>query len=217
MKPNLKSLRTLKHPILYKNMKTLFTLLFLSLLSSQVFSQANPAQREDARIEREKVLRAADQLEILLPQLDALKTEVQALKTQVDRLQLENVTMKKSLSALETSRTKEREALLDEVSKILAESKPAKVAATPAPAKLSTNTTAKTLVTPKPAPPSTNQTTQEQIGYEHVVESGQTVSSIVKAFNEAGVKVTVKDIIQANNLGPDAKVRIGQKLFIPKK
>ncbi|MEZ5406019.1 MAG: LysM peptidoglycan-binding domain-containing protein [Verrucomicrobiia bacterium] len=193
------------------------SLLFSALCVLPLFAQNNPAQREDARMEREKVLRAADQLEVLLPQLDSLKNEVQTLKTQVDRLQLENVALKKSLGELEASRTKERDALLDEVSKIMAESKSTKPALKTE-AKSSTNITAKpTPLATKPVTLSTtNQPAQEQVGYEHVVGSGQTVSSIAKAFNEAGIKVTVKDIIQANHLDADAKVRIGQKLFILK-
>ncbi|MBX7158001.1 MAG: LysM peptidoglycan-binding domain-containing protein [Verrucomicrobiae bacterium] len=198
------------------------SLLFSALYTLPLFAQNNPAQREDARVEREKVLRAADQLEILLPQLDSLKNEVQTLKTQVDRLQLENAALKKNLSELEVSRTKERDALLDEVSKIMAESKSAKPILK-SQATTSTNTTAPAPIVAKPiatkpvAASTTNQPAQEQVGYEHVVGPGQTVSSIAKAFNEAGVKVTVKDIIQANHLDADAKVRIGQKLFIPKK
>lgn len=194
-------------------------LLSLSLVLFFASLQANPAQQEDARIEREKVLRAADQLEVLLPQIEALKNEVQSLKTQMDRLQLENATFKKNLSTLETSHTKERETILDEVSKILAESHPAKTLVKTA-TKTTTNSTPANLnpsANTKPIVSTTNQTTKEQVGYEHVVGIGQTVSSIAKAFSESGVKVTANDIIKANNLGPDAKVRVGQKLFIPKK
>lgn len=47
-------------------------------------------------------------------------------------------------------------------------------------------------------------------GYEHVVESGQTLSAIAQAY-----KVSVSAIKKANNLKSDT-VRVGQKLFIPK-
>lgn len=47
-------------------------------------------------------------------------------------------------------------------------------------------------------------------GYEHVVEKGQTLSAIAKAY-----KTTVDAIKKANNLKGDT-VFIGQKLFIPK-
>ncbi|MBR4611106.1 MAG: LysM peptidoglycan-binding domain-containing protein [Kiritimatiellae bacterium] len=46
-------------------------------------------------------------------------------------------------------------------------------------------------------------------GYEHKVESGQTLSAIAKAYG-----VSVKKIKDANNLTSDA-IRVGQVLFIP--
>lgn len=50
-----------------------------------------------------------------------------------------------------------------------------------------------------------------ETGYEHVVESGQTLSAIAAAY-----KVSVSSIKKSNNLKSDI-VRVGQKLFIPKK
>jgi septal ring factor EnvC (AmiA/AmiB activator) len=49
-----------------------------------------------------------------------------------------------------------------------------------------------------------------QTGYEHVVESGQTLSEIAAAY-----KVSVTSIRKANNLKSNT-LRVGQKLFIPK-
>jgi hypothetical protein len=49
-----------------------------------------------------------------------------------------------------------------------------------------------------------------ETGYEHVVASGQTLSTIAAAY-----KVSVSSIKKANNLKSDI-VRVGQKLFIPK-
>ena len=49
-----------------------------------------------------------------------------------------------------------------------------------------------------------------QTGYEHVVESGQSLSAIAAAY-----KVSMTSVRKANNLKSD-KLRVGQKLFIPK-
>lgn len=49
-----------------------------------------------------------------------------------------------------------------------------------------------------------------QSGYEHVVESGQTLSAIAAAY-----KVSASSIKKANSLKSDT-LRVGQKLFIPK-
>jgi len=47
-------------------------------------------------------------------------------------------------------------------------------------------------------------------GYEHVVQSGETLSAIASAYG-----ATQSAIIKANNLKNPDRVRIGQKLFIP--
>lgn len=48
-----------------------------------------------------------------------------------------------------------------------------------------------------------------QSGYEHKVQSGQTLSAIAQAYN-----VSVEKIKKANNLKSDV-IRVGQTLFIP--
>jgi len=52
-------------------------------------------------------------------------------------------------------------------------------------------------------------------GYEHTVESGQSLSLIIQAYREKGVKVTQKQVLDANpglNLN---RLQPGQKIFIP--
>ena len=57
---------------------------------------------------------------------------------------------------------------------------------------------------------SSGRKSASQTGYEHVVESGQTLSAIAAAY-----KVSMTSIKNANNLKSNT-VRVGQKLFIPK-
>jgi LysM repeat protein len=53
-------------------------------------------------------------------------------------------------------------------------------------------------------------------GYEHVVQSGETISAIAVAFREQGIKVTSDQIIAANpGLKPES-LKPGQKIFIPR-
>lgn len=47
-------------------------------------------------------------------------------------------------------------------------------------------------------------------GYEHLVQPGETISAIAKAYN-----ARVEDIVQANNLKSADVLRVGQKLFVP--
>jgi len=57
---------------------------------------------------------------------------------------------------------------------------------------------------------SSGKGSSSQTGYEHVVESGQTLSAIAAAY-----KVSTASIKKANNLKSNT-LRTGQKLFIPK-
>lgn len=49
-----------------------------------------------------------------------------------------------------------------------------------------------------------------ETGYEHVVEAGQTLSEIARAYG-----VTVDAILKANNMTNPDRIRQGQTLFIP--
>ena len=52
-------------------------------------------------------------------------------------------------------------------------------------------------------------------GHEHVVQAGETLSSIVHAYAARGVSVTLDDVLKANpGLRPE-RLRVGQKIFIP--
>ena len=51
---------------------------------------------------------------------------------------------------------------------------------------------------------------RRETGYEHVVQSGETLSAISLAY-----KVTVDAVMRANNLKDPNSLRAGQKLFIP--
>jgi phage tail protein X len=62
---------------------------------------------------------------------------------------------------------------------------------------------------------STANTSDKQNGYWQVVGSGDTISTIVKAYRAKGIKVTTEQILKANP-GLDAnKLYVGKKIFIP--
>jgi cell division protein FtsL/phage tail protein X len=62
---------------------------------------------------------------------------------------------------------------------------------------------------------STANTGDKQNGYWQVVGSGDTISTIVKAYRAKGIKVTADQILKANP-GLDAnKLYVGKKIFIP--
>jgi len=54
-----------------------------------------------------------------------------------------------------------------------------------------------------------------QRGYEYEVKSGDTLSTILAAYREQGVKVTTDQVLKANpGLKPE-RMKVGQKIFIP--
>jgi LysM repeat protein len=53
-------------------------------------------------------------------------------------------------------------------------------------------------------------------GYEYVVKSGDTLDAIALAYKEKDIKVTVAQILAANPGLKAERLRVGQKIFIPK-
>jgi LysM repeat protein len=65
------------------------------------------------------------------------------------------------------------------------------------------------------AAPVVDRSAPAEKGYEYTVQSGDTLSAIVQAYRDQGVKVTVDDVLKANpNLKPSS-MRVGQKIFVP--
>lgn len=166
------------------------------ILSTQA---ANPSQLEDAAIERRKILRAADQIELLTEQVNKLQQDIQSLQRDIEFLKTKNHQLEQQLEISETRRAKERELLLAEVAKSIARvsKRKAEEAAAAAVAKA--------------APQKSEQ------GYEHTVEKGETLWAIARAYRDQGVSVTPEDIRLANGMRKDSILRIGQRLFIPRK
>jgi len=54
-----------------------------------------------------------------------------------------------------------------------------------------------------------------QRGFEYVIQPGNTLSAIVQAYRDQGVKVTVDDVVKANPGLKPTSLQVGQKIFIP--
>ncbi len=52
-------------------------------------------------------------------------------------------------------------------------------------------------------------------GFEHIIASGDTLSTIAQAFREKGIKVTADQILKANPKLDATKLRVGQKIWVP--
>ena len=168
----------------------------LFIVATPLLAQpSNPAAAEDAEMERRKILKAADQVDRVDAQVDKIQARVSALEKILEEVRLQSQSLKESLSNTSAKAAQDRTALLDEVSKLLAERKEREKPAE------------KPLPIAKPA---------ERDGYEHVVAKGDTLSSIAQAYSEEyKIKITVDAIRKANSLSKDSTLKLGQKLAIP--
>lgn len=204
---------------------------------------SNPGAQQDAEAAREKLLKAADQLDMIESNSEATKTSLDSMKTDIARLQEQNTALKQQLADLqaafdksETAHAKERQVLLDEVAKMVAAgkgpAKPAKkkeTAALPPPADVPASVAATTSAanteavpntgaepSPAPTPTADPAPPKPQKGYYHVVEAGETLSLICSAYRQQGINVTIAEVQKANGLTDKSVLKVGQKIFIPK-
>jgi len=169
-------------------------LLVTGTLRAQV---GDPAMREDEAIERQKILKAADQLDLIVSQNQKLQDDLTKLQQQVQALTDEKSFLQKKIDDLEKNRERDKQSLLKEVAAIVA-SKP-------------------TVAPTTPVPQIKDTPSAKQEGFEYVVEAGDNLWAIAKAYQDAGVKISVDDIRKANRMEKNQDLQAGQKLFIPKK
>jgi len=190
--------------------RIVLALLFTIGVAPALWAQ-DPGAEQDAIAERQKILKAADQLDLLTQQNSQitqqngqLSQQIAALQDRVQKLESANSDLKSQLAQQQKDWQAEKEKLLKEVSKIVA-SGSGKGSKTPATSESGNSAT--------PAPASN----RPEQGYEYVVQQGQSLWAIADAYQKSGVNVTVDDIRKANNLGKNEPLKVGQKLFIPKK
>ncbi|MCX7872111.1 MAG: LysM peptidoglycan-binding domain-containing protein [Verrucomicrobiae bacterium] len=161
------------------------------------------ASREEAE---ERYKRMASAVEELQAGHAALRKRVLELEETVARLNEElrratnNVVSKAELAALaeklvelDKSRESDKKLILEQLTKLGASLK--NLHTTP--------------------PPSQKESSIPEKGYEYVIQPGDTLSKIIKAYNDAGIKVTLKQIQDANpGMNPNS-LKVGQKIFIP--
>lgn len=63
--------------------------------------------------------------------------------------------------------------------------------------------------------PTESRKSEPTVGYEYVVRAGDSLASIAQDFARAGVSVTPDNILQANPGLDPARLKIGQRLFVP--
>ena len=116
----------------------------LLLLTPVALNAQSPGSIADAELERQKILKAADQMEVLTHKVETMQLDINRLKESIAKLKVENTSLKNEISLVKQNAEQEREALLSEIGKIISEGG----AETSAPAQ------------------------QASEGYEHVVQKG---------------------------------------------
>ena len=79
-------------------------------------------------------------------------------------------------------------------------------------------TTSRTTPKRQDDPPKVNTDTPSgpETGYEYIVKSDDTLSSIIAAYRKEGVKVTLDQVLKANPGLKPGNLKVNQKVFIPK-
>lgn len=128
----------------------------------------------------------------LIEHINRLNKEMALLKRKIGTIEKTNKLLADQLKAEKLARQNDIDRLLKEVAKQTAAAMNARK-----------NT--------KPSNTSTNGPAGQGEFYEYTVQQGATLGAIARAY-----KVTVSDIKKANKLKSDM-IRVGQKLYIPKK
>ena len=177
--------------------------LLLAALGGGCVTTEDPAERMRDRTDflqlQDQLARTEGRLESLEMEYQRLLNEINSLRSNTGDAGMQQRTaqarmdaLEQRLAALDAARERDRQAIVEQLTGRIAE-----VMRTGAPARGAA---------PRPAAGGAASNS----GYEHAVQPGETLSAIAAAY-----KVSVKTIIDANNLKDPDHLRQGQKLFIP--
>lgn len=160
-------------------------------------------QQEDLRTLQEQIRRLSGRIEGIEMETQRLAAETEAVRklasaageSQGRLIQGQVQEIGTRVRQLEAARETDRQAIVDDISRRMAEiMKKSSVGTSPSGAR------------------TTTRRSSSSSGYEHVVKAGESLSAIAAAY---GVSSAV--IAQENGISDPSKVRAGQKLFIPEK
>ncbi len=162
-------------------------------------------QQEDVRALQEQIQRLSGRIEGLEMETQRLAADNEAVRrlastageSQGRLVQGQVQELGTRVRQLETARESDRQAIVDDISRRVADMLKKSSGGSSSGATRSTT----------PVRRSSSAT-----GYEHVVKPGETLSAIAAAYG-----VTQAVIAQENGISDPSKVRAGQKLFIPEK
>jgi nucleoid-associated protein YgaU len=189
-------------------MKTLscFALLAGLLACGGCMTPTDPAMvsgmQQDMGLIAERIGRLQDRLQAIELEQQDIRRELQAVRQaqqtadQPTRQRLE--LLEKRVLALDAAREQDRKAIIDDLSR-----KVSSLMSASGGSSRSTSSSSGRSGTPSGG--------GSDVGYEHVVQSGETLSEIAKAYG-----VSMNSVLNANGIKSANLIRVGQKLFIPK-
>jgi septal ring factor EnvC (AmiA/AmiB activator) len=190
----------------------------VQLAAAAIFFAAGPlpARAQDSALEQ-RINELGGRIETLLEAQEAqgkrlaeLTREINAIREQVNKPPPPQGASQEDLKRLADSVREVDRKRLDDYEKIRTElQKLGRMLkeSTPAVPKNSTPPRESRAAEEKPSTPET--------GYEHEVQKSETLSTILQAYREKGVKVSLDQVLKANpGLKPE-RIRVGQKIFIP--
>ena len=171
-------------------------------------AQANSLE---TRALRENVNRLQSQLDDLTLSYSALKKELDSLRSELRKVRAQSSqkdpsaatrgdieNLAKTIREVDRKRSADKELILKEMKSLVRNIPKSR---------------------PNTSPPATPPRSQK--GFEHSVQSGETISAIIAAYNEVlknqGTKkrITLKSVLAANPKLNPRSIQIGQVLFIP--
>ncbi len=162
-------------------------------ITTQEAMEPAPASQADVQYLREELRRLSARQDATDGEVGRIASEMRSSRagqpdaasaTQVQSMQAQVDDLQRQIRALDAARGQDKKQIYDDISQ--------KVTGL-----LKTTTPAATR-------------TSAQTGYEHVVQSGESLSAIAAAY-----KAKVPAIVKANNLKSADQIFVGQKLFIP--
>ncbi len=193
-----------------RRMKRISFWLALALFTSPLAARAQDAATE------ERLNKLTAQIQDLVEAQGAQSKRIEALAREVQSMQQEQ-SNKPVVNYASHDDLKELAAKLREVDAKRQEDNDRVLAVLKTLGKsLGANPVRKPGLTPRAADePAPKAPTSPEKGFEHEVKSGQTLSAIIQAYRDQNIKVTLKQVLDANpGLKPE-KMYVGQKIFIP--
>lgn len=130
---------------------------------------------------------------------DLAKSSASAKWVTHEELRTELKRLADKLQELDKKREDDKKLILDELRKLAA--MPAPVPEPPR--------------RPAPEPPLADKPNPSEKGYWYEIQPDDTISAVVAAYNQQGIRVTTGQVLKANPKLDPKRLRVGQKVWIP--